>query len=48
VLYILGVSDFVRRDPEGNVVLDTESQRRTHPLARRCGATFSHPTRWRA
>jgi hypothetical protein len=23
VLYILGVSDFVRRDPEGNVVLDT-------------------------
>ena len=23
VLYILGVSDFVRRDPEGNVLLDT-------------------------
>src|SRR5271154_2891786 len=23
VLYILGVSDFVRRDPEGHVVLDT-------------------------
>jgi hypothetical protein len=23
VLYILGVSDFLRRDPEGNVVLDT-------------------------
>ncbi len=25
VLYILGVSDFVRRDPEGSVVLDTRS-----------------------
>jgi hypothetical protein len=25
VLYILGVSDFVRRDPDGNVVLDTRS-----------------------
>ncbi len=23
VLYILGVSDFVRRDPEGNILLDT-------------------------
>ena len=23
VLYILGVSDFVRRDPDGNVILDT-------------------------
>jgi hypothetical protein len=23
VLYILGVSDFVRRDPDGNVLLDT-------------------------
>jgi hypothetical protein len=23
VLYILGVSDFVRRDPEGHIVLDT-------------------------
>jgi hypothetical protein len=23
VLYILGVSDFIRRDPEGNVLLDT-------------------------
>jgi hypothetical protein len=25
VLYILGVSDFVRRDPEGDVVLDTRT-----------------------
>jgi hypothetical protein len=25
VLYILGVSEFVRRDPEGNVLLDTRA-----------------------
>jgi hypothetical protein len=25
VLYILGVSDFVRRDPEGNVLFDTRA-----------------------
>ena len=30
VLYILGVSDFVRRDPDGNVLVDTRSSG-SHP-----------------
>ncbi len=29
VLYLLGVSEFVRRDPDGNVILDTRGSR-TH------------------
>ncbi|HEY6426881.1 MAG TPA: hypothetical protein VIX84_06580 [Acidimicrobiales bacterium] len=31
VLYILGVSDFVRRDPEGNVLLDTRGTTQAAP-----------------
>jgi quercetin dioxygenase-like cupin family protein len=31
VLYILGVSDFVRRDPEGNVLLDTRGTEQAPP-----------------
>jgi hypothetical protein len=31
VVYILGVGDFVRHDPDDNVLLDT----RNHPLTRR-------------
>jgi hypothetical protein len=32
VLYILGVSDFVRRDPDGNVVLDTRDASSPAPI----------------
>jgi hypothetical protein len=31
VLYILGVSDFVRRDPDGNVLLDTRGTPQAPP-----------------
>jgi quercetin dioxygenase-like cupin family protein len=30
-LYIIGVSDFVRRDPEGNVLLDTRGTQQAPP-----------------
>ena len=33
VLYILGVSDFVRRDPDGNVILDTRGSSSHTPTA---------------
>jgi hypothetical protein len=32
VLYVLGVSDFVRRDPEGTVLLDTRESASHAPL----------------
>jgi hypothetical protein len=32
ILYILGVSDFVRRDPDGNVLFDTRSSASQPPL----------------
>jgi hypothetical protein len=32
VLYILGVSDFVRRDPDGNVLLDTRTSSTRDPV----------------
>jgi hypothetical protein len=31
VLYILGVSDFVRRDPDGDVILDTRGSSHAPP-----------------
>ncbi len=32
VLYILGVSDFVRRDPDGNVLVDTRESASSAPV----------------
>jgi hypothetical protein len=44
VLYILGTSDFVRRDPEGNVLADTRESKTTPMLgtAVRCAPLTPH------